>query len=134
MENMNSHYEQMTNDYNQLLSKNMKFYNEVKDLFEIFTYNKNDSVEYLQKNICMNDTKCINYLTTNDSIFNSGIDFGYKICFSYLHNIFMDYQSIKNKTNIQEIKNTITGDKFYEFKRLRKKFHEYILFSKSEII
>ena len=69
----------------------MKFYNEVKDLFEIFTYNKNDSVEYLQKNICMNDTNCINYLTTNDSIFNSGIDFGYKICFTLI--CFLDIKT-----------------------------------------
>ena len=133
MENLNSNYEKMTNNYNQLLSKRMNFYNEVKELFEIFTYNKNDSIEYLQKNICMNDTKCINYLTTNDSIFNSGIDFGYKICFSYLHNIFMDYQSIKNKTNIEEIKNTITGDKFYEFKRLRKSFTNTFYFLKVKL-
>ena len=133
LENMNSEYERLTNDYNQLLSKDMVFYNEVEKLFDIFTYNKNDSIEYLQKNVCLNSTSCKNYLRTNDSIFNSGIDFGYKICFSYLNNIFMDYQSIKNKTSIAEIKRTITDDKFYEFKRLRKSFSNVFFYLKEKV-
>ena len=133
MEQMNSNYEKRTNNYNQLLTKDMDFYDEVEQLFEIFTYNKNDSIEYLQRNICMNDTSCIDYLTTNDSIFNSGIDFGYKICFSYLNNIFMDYQSIKNKTSIKEIRNTITDDKFYEYKRMRLSFSKVFYYLKVKI-
>ena len=133
MEKMNSNYEEITNNYNQLLTKNMNFYNDVEKLFEIFTYNKNDSVEYLQRNVCMNNTNCINYLTTNDSIFNSGIDFGYKICFSYLNNIFMDYQSIDNKTDMKAIKDSITDDKFYEFRRMRKSFSNVFYFLKVKI-
>ena len=131
--NMNSEYERITNDYNLLLSKSMDFYNDVEKLFEIFTYNKNDSIEYLQKNVCLNYTSCKNYLRTNDSIFNSGIDFGYKICFSYLNNIYMDYQSIKNKTSIEEIKRAITDEKFYEFKRLRKSFSNVFYYLKEKI-
>ena len=134
LENMNSEYERITNSYNQLLTKNMDFYDEVGNLFEIFTYNKNDSIEFLQKNICPKDSKnCYNYLMTNDSIFNSGIDFGFKICFSYMNNIFMDYQSLKNKTSIEEIKNTITDDKFYEFKRMRKSFTNVFYYLKLKI-
>ncbi len=106
-------------NYNTLLSKNMNFYHKVQKLFEIFTYNKKDCVEYLKNNVCMNISNCRNYIVTNDSIFNSGIDFGYKTCFSYINNIFMDYQSIKNKMNAQEIIDTITNDKFYEFKRMK---------------
>ena len=134
LENMNSEYERITNNYNQLLTKKMDFYDEVENLFEIFTYNKNDSIHFLQKNVCPNDTNnCYNYLLTNDSIFNSGIDFGYKICFSYMNNIFMDYQSLKNKTSIEEIKNTITDDKFYEFKRMRKSFTNVFYYLKLKI-
>jgi hypothetical protein len=134
LENMNSEYERITNNYNQLLTKDMGFYDEVENLFDIFTYNKNDSIEFIQKNVCPNDTKsCYNYLLTNDSIFNSGIDFGYKICFSYMNNIFMDYQSLKNKTNIQDIKNTISDDKFYEYKRLRKSFTNVFYYLKLKI-
>ena len=134
LENMNAEYERITNNYNQLLTKNMDFYDDVGNIFDIFTYNKNDSIDFLQKNVCPNDTKsCYNYLITNDSIFNSGIDFGYKICFSYLNNIFMDYQSIKNKTNIEEIKNTISDDRFYEYKRLRKSFTNVFYYLKLKI-
>ena len=134
LENMNSEYERITNNYNQLLTKNTDFYEDVENLFDIFTYNKNDSVDFIQKHVCPNDSSnCYDYLNTNDSIFNSGIDFGYKICFSYLNNIFMDYQSLKNKTSIQEIKNTITDDKFYEFKRMRKSFTNVFYYLKSKI-
>ena len=133
MEKMNSHYDTISNNYNNLLSKNMNFYNEVRKLFEIFSYNKKDCVEYLKNNVCMNISNCRNYIVTNDSIFNSGIDFGYKTCFSYINNIFMDYQSIKNKTNAQEIIDTITDNKFYEFKRMKQSTANVFYFLKEKI-
>ena len=46
---------------------------------------------------------------------------------------FMDYQRLKKKTSIQEIKNTITDDKFYEFKRMRKSFTNVFYYLKSKI-
>ena len=133
MEKMNSNYDKVTNNYNNLLAKKMNFYNEIQKLFEIFTYNKKDCVEYLKNNVCMNISNCRNYIVTNDSIFNSGIDFGYKTCFSYISNIFMDYQSIKNKTNAQEIIDTITNDKFYEFKRMKQSTANIFYFLKEKI-
>ena len=45
----------------------------------------------------------------------------------------MDYQSLKNKTNIQDIKNTISDDKFYEYKRLRKSFTNVFYYLKLKI-
>ena len=45
----------------------------------------------------------------------------------------MDYQSLKNKTSIEEIKNTITDDKFYEFKRMRKSFTNVFYYLKLKI-
>ena len=45
----------------------------------------------------------------------------------------MDYQSIKNKTNIEEIKNTISDDRFYEYKRLRKSFTNVFYYLKLKI-
>ena len=136
LENMNSDYERINNNYNQLLTKKMDFYEDVEKLFDIFTYNKNDSIEFIQKHVCPNisNNSCYNYLMSNDSIFNSGIDFGYQICFSYMYNIFMDYQNLKNKTSIQEIKNTITDDKFYEFKRLSKSFSNVFYYLKPKIL
>ena len=133
LENMNSHYEKITNDYNQLLIKNRDFYNEVNKLFEIFTYNKKDSIEYLKDNICNNESICYNYIVTNDSIFKSGFDTAFKISFSYINNIFLDYQSIKNKTSKQEIINTITGDSFYEYRRMKQSMANVFYFLKERI-
>ena len=135
LENMNFDYEIINNNYNQLLTKKIDFYEDVEKLFDIFTYNRNNSIEFIQKHVCPNisNNSCYNYLKSNDSIFNSGIDFGYQICFSYMYNIFMDYQNLKNKTSIQEIKNTITDNKFYEFKRLRKSFSNVFYYLKQKI-
>ena len=133
LEKMNSKYETMTNNYNHLLSKNMKFYNEVNKLFEIFTYNKKDSAEYLKNNLCKNETSCKNYIISKDSIFDSGIDFGYKSCFSFINNVFMDYLSIKNKTSAQEIINTITDDRLYEFKKVKQSTANVFYFLKEKI-
>ena len=130
---MNSNYDKMTNDYNQLFSKNMNFYKEVHKLFEIFTYNKKDSAEFLKNNLCKNESICINYIISKDSIFDSGIDFGYKSCFSFINNVFMDYLSIKNKTSAEEIINTITDDKFYEFKKMKQSTANVFYFLKEKI-
>jgi hypothetical protein len=111
----------------------MKFYNEVNKLFEIFTYNKKDSAEYLKNNLCKNETSCKNYIISKDSIFDSGIDFGYKSCFSFINNVFMDYLSIKNKTNAQEIINTITDDRLYEFKKVKQSTANVFYFLKEKI-
>ena len=134
LENMNSEFEKMANDYNQLILKNMNFYNEVEKLFEIFTYNKKDSAEYLKTNLCKNESSCSNYIISKDSIFNSGIDSGYKMCFSFIHNIFMDYLSIENKTSAEEIINSITDDdKFYEFKKMKQSTANVFYFLKQRI-
>ena len=131
LENMNSEFEKMANDYNQLILKNMNFYNEVEKLFEIFTYNKKDSAEYLKTNLCKNESSCSNYIISKDSIFNSGID---KMCFSFIHNIFMDYLSIENKTSAEEIINSITDDdKFYEFKKMKQSTANVFYFLKQRI-
>ena len=45
----------------------------------------------------------------------------------------MDYQSIKNKTNVQEIIDTITDDKFYEFKKMKQSTANVFYFLKEKI-
>ena len=133
MINMQKNMDEINNNYIKMISKNMDNYNELKKIFQILTYNKNDSKEFIKENICGEVTSCQNYLYDSDSIFNSGIDTGYKICFTYMNNIFMDYMNIKNKTNINEIIRTITGPEFYEFKRIRKSFSNVFYYVKQKI-
>ena len=123
MESMMDCFDKSNNDYfDVLLLEKMTYYSKVKNLFEILQYNKNDSSRYINDNVCGNITTCQDYLKTKENIFSSGIDNGYRTCFIYMNNIVEDYKNMKNKTDIEEIKSTITGDQFYEFKRIRKSF------------
>jgi hypothetical protein len=130
---MNKKYEQLNDEYNELLSSDLSHYEKIKTFFEILIYNKNDSTDFIKKNICGETKGCINYLDTNDCIFRSGIDFGFKTCFTYMYNLYMDYKNIKNKTDVQEIINTITADEFYEFRRIRKSFSNVFYYVKQKM-
>jgi len=87
----------------------------------------------LKETLCKNISLCQEYLDSNDNIFRSGIDFGYKTCFTYMQNIFMDYKKIKNKTNIEEIIKTITGSELYELKRIRLALSNLLYFIQQKI-
>ena len=133
MKNMNNIFDEINNKYINVISGNMDNYNELKKVFQILTYNKNDSKEFIKENICGELASCQKYLDDADSVFNSGIDTGYKICFTYMNNIFMDYMNIKNKTDINEIIATVTGPEFYEFRRIRKSFSNVFYYVKQQI-
>ena len=123
MENMSEYFDKSNNDYiDLLLLDKMTNYNKVAKLLEILQYNKNDSSQYIKENVCGNITTCQDYLKTEDNIFSSGIDNGFRICLIYMNNIVKDYKNIKNKTDIEEILSTITGPQFYEFRKVRKSF------------
>ena len=123
LRNMNEFVTQSNYEYNKIINQNMNNYKEVKNLLNLFQYNNNDNlIEILKEKICQSEESCRNYLETQDNIFNVGIDSGYKISLTYINNVFMDYQKIKNKTDINEIISNITGEKFFELKRLRKAF------------
>ena len=133
MENMNKNMEEVNSNYSYALINKLSSYREVENLFKMLQYNKNDSSEYLKDTLCKNISLCKDYLDSNDNIFKSGIDFGYKTCFTYMENIFMDYKRIKNKTDIHEIIITITGPEFYELKRIRLAFSSILYFIQQKI-
>ena len=133
LEGMNKKYEELNNEYNELLSSDLSQYEKIKTFFEILIYNKDDSTEFIKNNICGKTTACINYLDTSDCIFMSGIDFGFKTCFTYMYNLYMDYKNIKNKTDINQIISTITADEFYEFRRIRKSFSNVFYYVKQKM-
>jgi hypothetical protein len=129
MENMMDNFEKSNIDLNNVfLSDKMSCYNEVQKLFEILQYNKKDSVQYLNDNVCGNVTACKDYLKTEDNIFLSGIDNGYKTCFTYMNNIINDYKNIKNKKDVNEIMQVITCTNCLEFRRTRKTFSQLVYY------
>ena len=123
MENIMNRFDKSNIEYsNILLSGKISDYNEVAKLFEIFQYNKNDSIQYINEYVCGNITTCQNYLKSEDNIFVSGIENGFRTCITYMNNIVKDYKSIKNKTNITQIISVITCSECYEFRKARKAF------------
>ena len=107
LDNIDNIYEKENNDYLNSLADIMKNYYETKDLFKIISVTKKNSTEIIKEKICENESLCINYLNSNHNKFDSGIDFGYKSCISQISNIYKDYQKLKNKTDIKEIKEKI---------------------------
>ena len=133
LKNMNIYFSKSNTQYNEVLNHKMSSYKEVAKLLEILQYNKEDSPEYIKNIFCFNNTACQEYLKSSDSMINLGIDFALKNCFSYINNIYLDYQQLKNKTDINEIVETITGPQFFEFRKLRK-CYLYIFYNVHELI
>ena len=133
MENYYKDINQLDKEYNEILKHRTASYKYVSQLLELLQYNKKDSSEYIKNIICSNLTSCQNYLKSEDNIFYSGIDYGFKTCFTFMNNIVLDYKTINNKTNVDEIIESITGPQLYEFKRLRKAFSN-IFFYVQEMI
>jgi hypothetical protein len=123
MENIMDCFDKSNTEYNNiLLLDKMSYYNEVAKLLEIFQYNKNDSTQYINENVCGNVATCQDYLKSEENIFISGIDSGFRTCINYMNNIVKDYKSIKNKTNISQIISVITCSECNELRRTRKSF------------
>ena len=120
LETMNKEMEKFNKGYNEVLNHKMNSYKEVAKLFELLQYNKNDSSQYINKTLCDDIPQCQKYLDSNDNIFLSGIDSGYKTTFTYIYNIFMDYKKLNNKSDVQEIIDKITNYQFFELRRVRK--------------
>ena len=120
LETMNKEVEKFNKGYNEVLNHKMSSYKEVAKLFELLQYNKNDSSQYINKTLCWDFSPCQKYLDSDDNIFLSGIDSGYKTTFNYIYNIFMDYKKLNNKSDVQEIIDKITNYQFFELRRVRK--------------
>ena len=115
MENMNEFYEDQNNKFLNVLSSNMGTYKEIIKLFNILTESKNNSTKIIKENICLNNTPCLNYLDTPQSIFGSGVDLGYKTSITDMNNIFSDYKKIKNHNDINLINSTLINTQTSEF-------------------
>ena len=133
LEAMNKEIEKNNKGYNEVLNHKIRSYKEVTKLFELLQYNKNDSLEYINKTLCSDIPGCQEYLESNDNIFLSGIESGYKTTFSYINNIYMDYKKLKNKKDVQEIIDKITDPRFFEFRRVRKAFSNIYFYVQQKI-
>ena len=107
LENMNSLYDEENNKFNSILTSNIKDYPTVYKLIQIFRESKNNSTNILKETICQESEGCISYLNSIYNIFDSGLELAFSSSISDIHNIFMDYKKLNNKTDIIGIKNII---------------------------
>jgi hypothetical protein len=133
METMNKEVEKFNKGYNEVLNHKMGCYKEVAKLFDLLQYNKNDSSQYIKETLCDGIPQCQKYLDSNDNIFLSGIDSGYKTTFAYINNIYMDYKKLNNKKDVQEIIDKITNSQLFEFRRIRKAFSNIYFYVQQKI-
>ena len=115
MEEMNNYFEEQNKKFINVLSSNMDTYKEIIKLVNILTETKNNSTSLIKENICINYTSCLKYLNSPKSIFESGVDFAYKTCIKDINNLYLNYKSLKNKTNITMINSTIINTEGSEF-------------------
>ena len=125
LDNLDELYEKENKEYINVIN-NIEDFFATKDLFKIISTTKNNSTQIIKEKICGYESLCINYLNSNYNIFDSGIDFAYKSCITQIGNLYKDYQKLKNKTDIKEIKEKIVDSS--------NKYFTYITFALSNII
>ena len=77
---------------------------------------KNNSTEKLKNLICQNFTSCNNYFDSENNIFDSGLDFGFRSAMTLINNMYLDYKRLNNKYDINIINETIINKKISRFK------------------
>ena len=107
MEHLNEYFEEENKKFINIVSSHIDNYNEIKKLYHIIKDNKNNSTSVLKKNICQDKPSCLNYLESNDNIFDSGVEFAFKSSMTQIYNIYLEYKKLNNKMDIEEIKSSL---------------------------
>ena len=126
-------YEQQNKLFNDILSNNINTYKEVIKLFNILMLTKNNTTEIIKDKICSDKQECLNYLSTNQSIFGSGVDFAYRSCINDVKNIYLDYKNLKNKMDIKIINSTLINNEDSRFSLIGLALSNMFLYVKEKI-
>ena len=126
-------YEQQNKLFYEILSNNFNTYEQVIKLFNILMLSKNNITEILKDKICSDQLSCSNYLSTNQSIFGSGVDFAYRSCINDLKNIYFDYKQLKNKNDIKIINSTLINNEDSRFSLIGSALSNMFLYVKEKI-
>jgi len=115
MENINEDFENINNNYVNILSSNTYKYDETKNLIDLLKAGNNVSMDALKNYFCYKIPGCDKYLNSKYNIFHSGIEFALKTCVTQLSNYYMDYKKLSNKNDINLIKSQIINSPHYKF-------------------
>ena len=115
---MDENYEKINNDFFNFVSNNDKTYTEILHFLKYILNSKNNITQLIKEELCEEEPSCIKYLESEFNIFDSGIDFAYRSCFTNIKNIFIDYQNLINRTDINEIKPILMDSKDSQFSKI----------------
>ena len=118
MDTIDEVYAKESKNFTEVFSKDTSTYPETMNFFNLVMESKNNLTYKIMENICNDEEDCYNYLESIYNIFDSGIDFAYKTCINNMKNIYLDYQKLKNKTNITEINSTLINSKNSNFGKI----------------
>ena len=133
MEIMNTYFESQNSQFNNFLLNQINEYKETKKLIDIVKYNNEGAKDIIKENICLDESVCLDYLNSDYFIFDSGIDFIFRTCIIQLNNLYMEYQKIKNKNDINEIKSIITKGKYNQYSSIELSINHLFYFVKERI-
>ena len=115
---MDDNFERTNNDFFNFVSNNDKTYQEIIHFLKLLLSSKNNMSEEIKDELCEEESNCIKYIDSEFNLFDSGIDFAYRECLTNIKNIFIDYQHLNNKTDINEIKSILIDSKESEFSKI----------------
>ena len=126
-------YENENNKFNKILLSGMKEYNHLKKTLYFLKQSKESKIDDIKENICNNNYLCLNYLNSEYNIFGSGIDFTLQSSVNQINSFFMEYQKLKNKTDINEINRTIINSPSSQFVNIGLSLGNLFFFVKEKI-
>ena len=133
METINQYFEQENEKYIDILTSNIKDYNEVNKLFNVLKETKEDNLDEIKQKICYQKDLCQMFLATNSNFLHSGVDFAFKTIIAEIYNIYMDYKKLTNKENLDEIKSSIIFSKNSQFINIGLSLIYFFIYVEGEI-
>ena len=114
LDNFIINFEELNEKYEKLINKQLNNLNEIKDLFNLIKDSKRNSTELMYNSLCNKNDICIRYLYSSYNILDVGIDFLLKSTLIDISKIYMDYMSLKDKKDIQKLKDLIIDNKLID--------------------
>jgi hypothetical protein len=133
MNQLDNLIENENNKLSNVLSINIQNYYQIKELFYIITDSRNNLTDLIKEKFCPDIIECQNYLDSDYNIFHSGIDFALRTCLAQIGNIYRDYKSLENKTDINEINITLIHNPHFKFIYIGNSINNMFIYVKEKI-
>ena len=133
MKNMSERFEIENSEFIDILSSSIKDYDEINKLFNMLKETSGVSFNEVKQIVCHQNQVCEAYIESNRNLLHSGVDFASKTIITEISNIYMDYKTIKNKEDIDEIKRTLFYTKDSQFINIGNMLNYFFIYVEEKI-